>query len=865
MRMSRLPRRLNRFFPSHRPMLEHLEARQLLSATVSSVINPVLAHPSQPSNDSIDLSTHFSDPTIPGTLVKFDTTLGSFEVALTDAATPLTVQNFLSYVNSGAYNKTVIHRNALLTASGGGGSPSAPADIVQGGGYVVQGDQLNHIPTSAPVNNEVATETQGNVAGTIAMAKTSDPNSATSEWFFNVHDNSSALDDPSNSGGFTTFGRVIGNGMKIVDALAALPTVDLNSTFTTIPVVGISENRVADKHLIVRANNLVYVKKIAVIGGMTWTAQSDNPFLVQPKVVGNTLSFVYASGATGVADITVTATSADGASTASQTFAVTVPDTTKPSQGPTAVNDTPGNIPTGTTTTLRPLANDTDSTAALSPSTLTIATQSAHGTAVVDTTTGYINYTPAAGYTGPDSFTYTIKDIGGHVSSPATVSFTVVAAPTQVTLGNGHARQLTYTEPDGTVARLNIGGGTAVVTFAGSSVQTTTRGGNITATGTDATVSSIVITNAKHQNASLSLTAHGGTDGLANIGSITDSGSMSIINAPGAALTGNLNVGGVGRLNLASTDHSVLTIGNSVRRTALSLRNAADTNVIASSILTTVRSRQWTNTTGANVSIIAPRIGTLLVSGNFAANLDLSDSATDLGSARIGGQMTGGSWSLAGSVGAVFAQSITSAWNFVSSGRVNQVRIAKDAAGNLTAATIGNIVVGGNLSVNIQTTDSFTSRSLQIRTLHVGGSITGSTINATGNIGTISAASMTGSSIYAGVDATTTSDQALPVATSNFTADARINAVRLGNGNPAFSDSRIAAEELRSLHLGRIESSNGGAAQGVAGHVLKRLNGQLTTGSKLSLGPAQLKDATTLSAFLTRKGITLGDFAIDLL
>jgi cyclophilin family peptidyl-prolyl cis-trans isomerase len=799
-----------------------LETRQLLSATISSAISPVLAHPSQPSNDSIDLSTHFNDPAVPGTLVQFDTSLGSFEVALTDAATPLTVQNFLNYVNSGAYNKTVIHRNALLTSSGGGGSPSAPADIVQGGGYIVQGDQLNHIPTAAPINNEVATETEGNVAGTIAMAKTSDPNSATSEWFFNVHDNSTALDDTSNSGGFTTFGHVLGDGMNIVDALAALPTVNLNSTFTTIPVVGISEKRATKTNTIVRANNLTYVKKISVLGDMTWTATSDNPFLVQPKVVGKNLSFSYAAGATGVADITVTATSADGASTISQTFAVTVPDTTKPSQGPTAVNDAPANVSAGTATILHPLANDTDSTAALSPSTLAIATQPAHGTAAVDTSTGYITYTPTAGFTGPDSFTYTIKDTAGHASSPATVSFTVAAAPVQVTLGKGHARQLTYTEPDGTVARLNVGGGTALITFAGSAVQTTTQGGTITATGADATISSIVITNANHQNASLRLTASGGTDGLASIGSLTDAGSMSAINAPGAALAGNLTVDGVGRLNLASTDHSVLTIGNGVGQTALVLANAADTNVVADSVLTSVRSKQWTNTTGVDESISAPRIGTLTTTGDFADSLNLS-------------------------------------------GQVNRIRSGGNVTGNLTAATIGRMNVGGNLSATIQTTASFAKHSLQIGAMNVRGAITGSTINANGNIGTISAASMSGSNIYAGVDATTTADHALPLAASNFTADARIDAVRLGGGNPAFSDSRIAANELRSLHFGLIEPTNGGASQGVAGQVIDRLTGQLTTGAKLSLGRAKLKDATTLSAFLTSKSITLGDFAIDIL
>ena len=178
--------------------MDTLESRVLFAGeSISSAITPVLANTASPSSNSITLNQHFTNPTIPGTLVTFNTSVGSIEVALTDAATPLTVANFLSYINSKAYTDTIFHRTAVLTA-GTGGSPTTQADIIQGGGYVVQGTHINHIPTSAAVEDEYTSELFGDVAGTLAMAKTSEANSATSEWYFNVHDNTSALDTPTN-------------------------------------------------------------------------------------------------------------------------------------------------------------------------------------------------------------------------------------------------------------------------------------------------------------------------------------------------------------------------------------------------------------------------------------------------------------------------------------------------------------------------------------------------------------------------------------------------------------------------------------------------------------------------------------------
>lgn len=132
-----------------------------------------------------------------GTLVQFRTVFGNLEVELYDQDKPVTVQNFLRYVKSGRYENEFVHR-------------LVPGFVLQGGGFSLSNNSVISIPTFPPITNEFGVGRQfSNVYGTIAMAKTSDPNSATSQFFFNLTNNSASLDDTNNSGGFTVFGHVI--------------------------------------------------------------------------------------------------------------------------------------------------------------------------------------------------------------------------------------------------------------------------------------------------------------------------------------------------------------------------------------------------------------------------------------------------------------------------------------------------------------------------------------------------------------------------------------------------------------------------------------------------------------------------------
>jgi cyclophilin family peptidyl-prolyl cis-trans isomerase len=154
------------------------------------------------------------------TVVMMETVMGNINIGLYDADAPGTVTNFLKYVgrgdtSNGGYNGTFIHR-------------SEPGFVIQGGGLFCPfpTSPSCHIATDSQIPNEYSA-THPNSHGTISMALTFDqsgnviPDSATSEWFINLADNSARLV------GYTVFGRVLDSGMDVVDEIAALPRTQL--------------------------------------------------------------------------------------------------------------------------------------------------------------------------------------------------------------------------------------------------------------------------------------------------------------------------------------------------------------------------------------------------------------------------------------------------------------------------------------------------------------------------------------------------------------------------------------------------------------------------------------------------------------
>ncbi len=326
--------------------------------------------------------------------------------------------------------------------------------------------------------------------------------------------------------------------------------------------------------------------------------------------------------------------------------------------------------------------------------------------------------------------------------------------------------------------------------------------------------------------------------------------------------------------------------------------------------------------------ISAPSIRRLSISGNFAESLNLTDTNTSIGSARIGGSLTGGQWNIFGNalgitaksaatawgistgasvnllhistgdfgstlavghlgdfavagdltggafivhgtVSSITARSAAAAWSLTADATVESMHIKRDLAANITAGAINVLTVGGNLHDNtIKTQAAFVAGADQIHKLNVAGVIDHTTINATGNIGIITGAALTNSRLYAGVTSTITTGGTLPTASANFSSAAVIKDVRLGTTKPTFSNSFIAAQTITSLRLGSIKTTNTGIHFGVAGVTLDKITGTLDTGPRLALNQGNLITAATLSSFFSQKKITtakLNDFQINIL
>lgn len=141
-------------------------------------------------------------------LVLMETSMGAIKIRLDPQSAPLTVKNFLDYVNSGFYDGTIFHR-------------VVKSFVIQGGGFT---PDLQPKTTAAPIRNEAGNGLR-NRRGTIAMARPFEVETATSQFFINVSDNTllNHKDDSVQGYGYAVFGRVI-EGMKVVDAIAAAAT-----------------------------------------------------------------------------------------------------------------------------------------------------------------------------------------------------------------------------------------------------------------------------------------------------------------------------------------------------------------------------------------------------------------------------------------------------------------------------------------------------------------------------------------------------------------------------------------------------------------------------------------------------------------
>lgn len=158
------------------------------------------------------------------TQVKLTTNFGNIVIELDDQTTPITVDNFLNYVDSGFYNGTIFHR-------------LVKGFCLQGGGYDTQHNYKE--PTNATIENE-SPKSKSNTKGTIAMARTMAPHSASTQFYFNLEDNSKHLDHVDQNGrvnwGYTVFGHVI-KGWEAIEKVANNTTVGRQDIPTKLLII----------------------------------------------------------------------------------------------------------------------------------------------------------------------------------------------------------------------------------------------------------------------------------------------------------------------------------------------------------------------------------------------------------------------------------------------------------------------------------------------------------------------------------------------------------------------------------------------------------------------------------------------------
>jgi cyclophilin family peptidyl-prolyl cis-trans isomerase len=288
--------------------------RQNLAPTLSKPLVDINSAVSSNNRTAVvELADFFKDADINNSLVRINTDLGAIDVELLDLTAPMTVANFLNYVEEGDYVDTIIHR-------------SDDDFVIQGGGFRLTGAaptaSLTQIPVDPAVRNEFGAS---NVRGTIAMARVGGQvNSATSQWFINTGNNT-GLNNVDQ--GFTVFGNVVNGTMAVVDQINDLPVQARSSPFNEIPLLnfptppnGVFPGNLTRDNTI--ETNVVVLRRVEELT-YTIDVQSANANLITILTQNNRLTYRVNANQTGTATVTVTATDRAGAQV-SDVFTVTI-------------------------------------------------------------------------------------------------------------------------------------------------------------------------------------------------------------------------------------------------------------------------------------------------------------------------------------------------------------------------------------------------------------------------------------------------------------------------------------------------------------------------------------------------------------
>ncbi len=393
-----------------------------------------------------------------------------------------------------------------------------------------------------------------------------------------------------------------------------------------------------------------------------------------------------------------------------------------------------------------------------------------------------------------------------------------------------------FTEADGTCAQIRIRRAQATIIFVGADIQQQQKSSVVLVSGTNIQVSSIRLSDSDMSSV-LYVQARIGGDRRVDLGDITVDGSVGSIIASSANLTGNLTITGTtNRLFLADLPGvGTVSVGKNAgadNQMTVRLKRVKDINF---SSLTPIRSfvvTDWQDSDNQNDKIKAPALRSLIsvgnraqtVRGDFNADVELTGQAgvETLGSVRINGGITGGTWQIAGNGRLFQAGSLASSWEAHFSGNLGTLMSKGDAGGDLTVRSLQRFIVHGNYQdANLKLTQAASGTSARnkyaLGQLYVMGVIDNVDIRSRNDIGSIRAKRLLDSTIFAGVkDSVTT----LPDIKTAFEANARISMLRIQSPrhkNPDWIvNSRISAYQIDRVLLGNAKIDNNGNEFGLS-------------------------------------------------
>jgi hypothetical protein len=478
-----------------------------------------------------------------------------------------------------------------------------------------------------------------------------------------------------------------------------------------------------------------------------------------------------------------------------------------------------------------------NTTAGFSASPLPTTIASAAGGTLVVNSNNTVTYTPATNFVGSDSFLFKVEDSAGSFSSTETFTINVGV---QISSAKGASKSVIYPDASGTPVTVTLSRGVAGVYFDGAGSESAAKG-KITITGNGLTISDIAASQTTAASVLTLSTSH--NKGTITLGGVTDTGTLgSIVGAStklsGTSGTPTIDVGGVRSIKLQSINSAELVLG-ATGVTSDSLTTGVVTNSQFSSLVpvSLLKAASWADSSGnsASETVVAPVVKTLSIANGFNPNLQLTGAGVDLSSATVSGAVNTGIWTVAGSAGSITLGAVGSQWGGITAtGKISSLKVrAGGLPADISAASIGSVVVAGAISGNLSTTGSFNSLTA--------GELTGSTIDVGNTVGTVTQA------------------------TAANVGGAVLKSLRLtGTGADTFSDSSVIAGSIDSVTTGSVNTASGSTPEGLAAVKIKsaavKVNGEV-----LHLNAASLLSDSALSALLSQKGVSLGTFAIDIL